>query len=49
MPNVIKVKPDAEGKVYVTLFGTKYEIVIDQDNDPVNDQVKVKKDKKVTQ
>ena len=30
MPNVIKVTPNKEGKIFITLYGTKYEIVIEQ-------------------
>jgi hypothetical protein len=30
MANVIKVKPDKDGKVFITLYGTRYEIVIEQ-------------------
>lgn len=28
MANVIEVTPDKDGKVFITLYGTKYEIVI---------------------
>ena len=31
MSNVIKVKPDKNGKIFITLYGTKYEIVIEND------------------
>ena len=30
MPNVIHVTPDKDGKVFITLYGTKYEIVVDK-------------------
>lgn len=30
MANVIKVKPDKDGRVFITLYGTRYEIVIEQ-------------------
>lgn len=28
MVNVIEVKPDKEGRIFITLYGTKYEIVV---------------------
>lgn len=28
--NVIKVKPDKDGKIFITLYGTKYEIVVEK-------------------
>lgn len=28
MANVIEVTPDKDGKVFITLYGTKYEIVV---------------------
>ena len=28
--NVIKVEPDKNGRIFITLFGTKYEIVIEK-------------------
>ncbi len=31
MTNVIKVKPNKDGKLFITLYGTKYEIVVDED------------------
>lgn len=30
MENVIKVKPNKDGKIFITLYGTKYEIVIEK-------------------
>lgn len=30
MPNVIKVTPNKDGKIFITLYGTKYEIVIEE-------------------
>ena len=30
MANVIKVKPDKDGRVFITLYGTRYEIVVEQ-------------------
>ena len=28
--NVIKVIPDKDGKIFITLYGTKYQIVVEQ-------------------
>lgn len=28
MVNVIEVKPDKDGRIFITLYGTKYEIVV---------------------
>ena len=30
MPNVINVTPDKDGKLFITLYGTKYEIVVNK-------------------
>lgn len=30
MNNVIKVVPNKDGKLFITLYGTKYEIVIEK-------------------
>ncbi len=30
MTNVIKVTPNKDGKLFITLYGTKYEIVIEK-------------------
>ena len=30
MNNVIKVTPNNDGKIFITLYGTKYEIVVEQ-------------------
>ena len=30
MTNVIKVTPNKDGKIFITLYGTKYEIVVEQ-------------------
>lgn len=30
MNNVIKVTPNKDGKIFITLYGTKYEIVVEQ-------------------
>ena len=31
MNNVIEVTPNKEGKIFITLYGTKYQIVIKED------------------
>ena len=28
MDNIIEVKPDKDGKIFITLYGTRYQIVI---------------------
>jgi len=38
--NVIKVTPNKDGKIFITLYGTKYQIVIDE---PVKKPAKVEK------
>lgn len=30
MNNVIKVTPDKDGRLFITLYGTRYEIVVDK-------------------
>lgn len=30
MASVIKVKPDKDGRVFITLYGTRYEIVVEK-------------------
>ena len=30
MAHVIKVKPDKDGKVFITLYGDQYEIVVEK-------------------
>ena len=30
MANVINVTPDKDGRVFITLYGTKYEIVVNK-------------------
>ena len=30
MVQVIKVTPDKDGKIFITLYGTKYQIVVDE-------------------
>lgn len=29
--NIIKVKPDKEGKMFITLYGTKYQIIVEEE------------------
>lgn len=40
MNNVIKVKPNDKGEIFITLYGTKYQIVIDK---PVEKKIPDKK------
>lgn len=30
MPNIIKVKPNDKGEYFITLYGTKYQIVLEE-------------------
>ena len=30
MPNVIKVTPNEKGEIFITLYGTKYQIIVEQ-------------------
>lgn len=32
MANVIEVTPNKDGKIFITLYGTKYEIVVKENN-----------------
>jgi hypothetical protein len=34
MSNVIKVTPNKDGKLFITLYGTKYEIVVEKVEEP---------------
>ncbi len=38
MNNVIKVVPNKEGKLFITLYGTKYEIVVEQPKKEVEEK-----------
>lgn len=29
--NIIKVKPDKDGKMFITLYGTKYQIIVEEE------------------
>lgn len=29
--SIIKVKPNEKGEIYITLYGTKYQIVVEKD------------------
>lgn len=31
MADIIKVKPDKDGKIFIKLFGTKYQIVVEEE------------------
>ena len=41
MNNVIKVTPNKDGKIFITLYGTKYEIVIEK---PAKTETKAEKE-----
>ena len=34
MANVIEVTPNKDGKIFITLYGTKYEIVVKETKKP---------------
>ena len=36
--NVIEVTPDKDGKLFITLYGTKYQIVIKKSKKEKNDE-----------
>ena len=40
--SIIKVKPNEKGEIYITLYGTKYQIVVEEDTKKTN---KAKKSK----
>ena len=31
MDNIIKIKPDKDGKLFIRLYGTRYQIVIEKE------------------
>jgi len=35
MPNVIKVTPNEKGEIFITLYGTRYQIVVEQPKEVV--------------
>ena len=41
MIQVIEVTPNKEGKIYITLYGTKYEIKVKEPKKPVKNKEKV--------
>ena len=43
MPNVIKVTPNEKGEIFITLYGTRYQIIVEQ---PYKEVVKPIKNKK---
>lgn len=46
MNNVIKVKPNEKGEIFITLYGTKYQIVVeDKPANKTTDKITEKKDK----
>lgn len=40
--SVIKVKPNERGEIYITLYGTKYQIIVEENAEKLN---KAKKSK----
>lgn len=42
--NVIMVKPDKDGKIFITLYGTRYQILI-EDTKPATKPAKADKEK----
>ena len=40
--SVIKVKPNERGEIYITLYGTKYQIIVEENSEKLN---KAKKSK----
>lgn len=40
--SVIKVKPNERGEIYITLYGTKYQIIVEKNAEKLN---KAKKSK----
>ena len=38
MANVINVTPDKDGKVFITLYGTRYEIVVNKPKEKKADE-----------
>lgn len=41
----IIVKPDKDGKLYITLYGTKYEIVIENEKEKTKEKNKLTESK----
>ena len=40
--SIIKVKPNEKGEIYITLYGTKYKIVVEKDIEKPNKAKKTK-------
>lgn len=38
--NIIEITPDKEGKLFITLYGTKYQIVVKEQPKPAKKPVK---------
>ncbi len=36
MNNIIEVTPDKDGKIFITLYGIRYQIVVKEQPKPVN-------------
>lgn len=45
MTQVIKVTPDKDGKIFITLYGTKYQIVVEEKKDEEKPVKTTKKEK----
>lgn len=40
MDNIIEVIPDKDGKLFITLYGTRYQIVVKEQPKPANKPAK---------
>lgn len=36
MENIIKVTPNTDGKIFITLYGTRYQIIVEEQPKPAN-------------
>lgn len=43
MNNIIEVIPDKDGKLFITLYGTRYQIIVKEQPKPANKPVKTDK------
>lgn len=43
MENIIEVVPDKDGKIFITLYGTRYQIVVKEQPKPANKPAKTDK------
>ena len=48
MENIIRIKPDKDGKLYIKLYGTRYEIIVEKEEPEKKGEkaAKLKTDKK---